>query len=99
MKKVFSIIMAGVAMLGASSCCEIEDGFSDIDNWELPAPTYDPKVYTIKHQGMLHTDEDIAYTRAHLGQQPWSDAYQKLLTSGYCNVGYKASPVKYLARL
>lgn len=99
MKKFFSIIMAGVAMLGASACCEIEDGFTDIDSWERPLPTYDAKVYTIRHQGLLHSDEDIAYTRAHLGQQPWSDAYQKLLTSGYCNVNYKASPVKYLARL
>ncbi len=99
MKKFFSIILAGVAMLGASACCEIEDGFTDIDSWPMPAPTYDPKVYTIKHQGMLHSDEDIAYTRAHLGQEPWSTAYQKLLTSGYCTVGYKASPVKYLARL
>lgn len=86
-------------MLGASSCCEIEDGFTDIDNWELPAPTYDPKVYTINHPAMLHSASDIDYVKAHLGQQPWSDAYQKLLSNGYCNVNHKANPVKYIARL
>ncbi len=32
MKKFFSILMAGVAMIGASACCEIEDGFTDIDS-------------------------------------------------------------------
>ena len=47
MKKIFSILMAGVALFGASACCEIEDGTTDIKDWEIPAPTYDPKVYTI----------------------------------------------------
>ena len=46
MKKIFSILMAGVALFGASACCEIEDGTTDIKDWEIPAPTYDPKVYT-----------------------------------------------------
>ena len=91
--------MAGVAMIGASACCEIEDGFTDIDSWPMPRPTYDPKVYTINHPAMLHSATDIDYTKSHLGQQPWSDAYQKLLSSGYSYNTYKASPVKYLARL
>ena len=99
MKKFFSILMAGVAMIGASACCEIEDGFTDIDSWPMPRPTYDPKVYTINHPAMLHSATDIDYTKSHLGQQPWSDAYQKLLSSGYSYNTYKASPVKYLARL
>ncbi len=43
---------------------------------------------------MLHSAADIAYTKAHLGQQPWADAYQKLLTSGFSGNDYKASPVK-----
>ena len=33
MKKIFSILMAGVAMLGASACCEIEDGTTDINTY------------------------------------------------------------------
>lgn len=100
MNKFISIIFAGAAMFAASSCCEIEDGTTDINEWPAPAKTYDPKVYTINHPAMLHSAEDIAYTKAHLGQAPWSDAYQKLITNtGFCNTSYKASPVKYLARL
>lgn len=92
--------MSATAIIGAcTACSEIEDGVSDLDSWELPAPTYDPKVYEIKHPCMLHSADDIAYVKAHLGQQPWSDAYARLLTSGYCKTDYKASPVLYLARL
>ncbi len=92
--------MSATAIIGAcTACSEIEDGTTDIDSWEIPAPTYDPQVYTIKHPCMLHTADDIAYTKAHLGQSPWSEAYTKLKTSGYSNSDRKASPVKYLARL
>ena len=83
--------MAGAALLAAGACCEIEDGTTDIDSWPMPKKTYDPQVYTIKHPAMLHSADDIAYTKAHLGQAPWSDAYQKLLTSGFCDVTYKAA--------
>ena len=99
MKKIFSILMAGVALFGASACCEIEDGTTDIKDWEIPAPTYDPKVYTINHPAMLHSAADIDYVKAHLGQQPWSDAYQKLLGGSLCSNTHKASPVEYIARL
>ncbi len=99
MKKLLSIIFAGAAVFAASSCCEIEDGTTDIRDWPAPSKTYDPKVYTIRHQGMVVSDEDLAYAKSHLGQAPWSEAWQKLLTSGYSNNSYKASPVKYLARL
>lgn len=95
---------AAAVAFGATACSEIEDGWTDIDEWEIPTENdeftvYDPKVYTFDHPCMLHTRADIDYTKAHLGQQPWADAYQKLLTSGFCNVAYTASPVKYLARL
>ncbi|MCM1066860.1 MAG: alginate lyase family protein [Muribaculaceae bacterium] len=99
MKKFFSIILSAATILGAASCSEIEDGWSDIDSWEIPAPTYAPKVYTFDHPCMLHTAADIEYTKQHLGQQPWADAYRKLLTSGYCNVNHQPHPEKYLARL
>ena len=68
-------------------------------SWPMPSKEYDPQVYTINHPAMLHSAADIAYTKAHLGQQPWADAYQKLLTSGFSGNDYKASPVKILARL
>lgn len=99
MNKFFSIIMAGVALMSAGACCEIEDGTTDIDSWPTPLPTYDPRTYTIKHPALLHSADDIKYVQDHLGQQPWADAYAKLTTSGYCNNVYQASPVKYLARL
>lgn len=104
MKKAFSIIFAAFAALSLGACSEIEDGVSDLDSWEIPSEednfkTYDPKVYTLNHPCMLHTRADIDYVKAHIGQQPWSDAYQKLLTSGYSNDTYTATPVKYLARL
>lgn len=91
MNKFISIIFAGAAMFASSSCCEIEDGTTDINEWPAPAKTYEPKVYTINHPAMMHSAEDIAYTKAHLGQAPWSDAYQKLITNtGFCNTSYKA---------
>ena len=99
MKKIYSIILSAATLLAASSCCEIEDGVTDIDSWPMPSKEYDPQVYSFNHPAMLHSADDIAYTKAHLGQQPWADAYQKLLTSGYSNNDYKASPVKILARL
>ncbi|MDE6160685.1 MAG: alginate lyase family protein [Muribaculaceae bacterium] len=106
MKKAFSIIFAAAALsLGTTACSEIEDGWTDIYDWEIPEPEldykiYEPKTYTFNHPCMLHTRADIDYTKAHIGQQPWSDAYTKLVTNtGFCNVTYQASPVKYLARL
>ena len=106
MKKAFSIILSAAAVaFGATACSEIEDGWTDIDSWEIPEPepdhkVYEPKTYTFNHPCMLHTRADIDYTKAHLGQQPWSDAYNKLITNTqFCNVAYTASPVKYLARL
>lgn len=104
MKKTFTILLAAAAALAAAACSEIKDGVSDLDSWEIPDEkedfnVYDPKVYTLSHPCMLHTADDIAYTKTHLGQEPWSQAYQKLLTSGFSVNTYKASPVKYLARL
>lgn len=99
MNTFFSYVMSAALILGASSCSEIEDGVTDIDSWPAPAKQYDAKVYTFSHPCMLHSAADIAYTKAHLGASPWAEAYQKLTTSGYSNTGYKASPVKYLARL
>ena len=89
MKKIYSIILSAATLLAASSCCEIEDGVTDIDSWPMPSKEYDPQVYSFNHPAMLHSADDIAYTKAHLGQQPWADAYQKLLTSGYSNNDYK----------
>lgn len=99
MKKVFSIILSAATLLAAGACCEIEDGTTDIDSWPTPGKVYPTVTYTLNHPCMLHSAEDIAYAKAHLGQQPWSDSYQKLLNSGYSSNTYKASPVKYLARL
>ena len=93
MKKAFSIILSAAAVaFGATACSEIEDGWTDIDSWEIPEPepdhkVYEPKTYTFNHPCMLHTRADIDYTKAHLGQQPWSDAYNKLITNTqFCNV-------------
>lgn len=92
--------MSATALLAAAtSCSEIENGTTDIDSWPMPTPTYDPQVYTFNHPCMLHSASDIDYVKSHLSAAPWSDAYQKLLSSGYSNSSYTASPVKYLARL
>lgn len=100
MKKIFSLMIAGAAMFSAGACCEIEDGTTDINSWPDPVKTYSPKTYTLSHPCMLHSADDITFTRDHIGQQPWADAYQKLVSNtGYCNSSYVASPVKYLARL
>lgn len=102
MKKSFSKIASAILLLAAgtfSSCCEIKDGTTDIDSWDMPLPKYDAQTYTFNHPCMLHSAADIAYTQAHIGAEPWATAYQKLLSSGYSSTGYKASPVKYLARL
>ncbi|MDE6196239.1 MAG: alginate lyase family protein [Muribaculaceae bacterium] len=99
MKKIFSIALSAITLLAAGACCEIEDGTTDIKEWPMPQKTYSPKVYTINHPAMLHSASDIDYVKAHLGQKPWSEAYQKLLTSGFSNNNYTASPVPILARL
>lgn len=96
---MFSYIMSVALILGASSCSEIEDGVTDIDSWPAPKPTYDPQVYTLNHPCMLHSQSDIDYAKSHMGMQPWSDSYNKLIQSQFCTDTYKASPVKYLARL
>ena len=99
MKKIFALMMASAALL-SSACCEIEDGTTDINEWPPIAKTYDPKVYTISHPCMLHSADDIRYTKEHLSEQPWAGSYQRLVSNtAYCNSSYKASPVKYLARL
>ena len=37
MKKAFSIIFAAAALsLGTTACSEIEDGWTDIYDWEIP---------------------------------------------------------------
>ena len=94
--------MLAAGAMSLAACSEIEDGFTDIDSWPSPGEepaVYEPKTYTFSHPCMLHTRADIDYTKSHLGQSPWSDSYAKLLTSGYSGATYKASPVKYLARL
>ena len=96
------MFLTAAAMVAAAGCSEIKDGTTDIDNWPMPEQeeTYDPQSYDLtKHPCMLHSRADIDYTKQHLGQQPWADAYQKLQTSGYCNPSYKAKPWEYLARL
>lgn len=93
-------MMAGAAFIATSACCEIEDGVTDINEWPEIQKTYEAKTYTLSHPCMLHSTDDISYAKAHLGQSPWSDSYQKLITNtSFCNNGYTASPVKYLARL
>lgn len=100
MKKFFSIMLSAVSILAASACCEIEDGTTDIDSWPTPMKKYDPKTYDLSgHPCMMHSADDIAFTKAHLGTQPWAGGYEKLISSGYCNTNHTASPVKLLARL
>lgn len=98
MNRFFLNIMMLASALGAVSCSEIEDGVSDIDSWDIPE-VYEPQTYKFTHPCLLHSSADINYVKSHLTASPWSDGYQKLLSSGYSNVGYKASPVEYLARL
>ena len=86
MKKIYSLLLAGAALMVSGACNEIEDGTTDIDSWPMPGTgeVYDPVNYDLsKHPCMLHSREDINYVKSHLGQQPWADAYQKLLSSGY----------------
>lgn len=97
-KYIYSLALA-TAGFGFASCSEIEHGTTDIDSWGDTFEKFEPQTYTLNHPCMLHSQEDLDYVKAHLGQKPWSDGYQKLKTSGFCNETYKASPVKYLARL
>ncbi len=100
MKKILTFILSAASILAAQSCCEIEDGWTDIDSWPAPAKKYEPRTdYTFNHPCMLHSASDLDYTKSHLGQEPWAEAYNKLLTSDFCNANYKPSPVEYLARL
>lgn len=102
MNKIFSIILTGAALLSTAACNEIEDGTTDIDSWPMPGTgeVYDPVNYDLsKHPCMLHSREDINYVKSHLGQQPWADAYQKLLSSGYSGNNRTATTWEYLARL
>ncbi|MDE7408038.1 MAG: alginate lyase family protein [Muribaculaceae bacterium] len=98
MNKIFSIFLSAASIL-AASCCEIEDGTTDIDSWPMPMPTYEAKTYTFNHPCMLHSKSDIDYVKGHLSQSPWSDSYAKLLATAFCRTDYTPNPVKYLARL
>lgn len=96
MKKIFSIMVGAVALIGACSCSEIHDGVTDIDSWPMPMPEI---TYTLNHPCMLHSASDIAYTKEHMTEEPWAGGYQNLLNSAYCTTSYTANPVEYLARL
>lgn len=97
MKKSILYLFSTVALFSSAACTEIEDGYEDIDSWE----TVDvkPKVYTLNHPCLMHSQDDINYVKAHLSQSPWSEAYQKLITNSYAQPTYKASPKEYIARL
>ena len=55
--------------------------------------------YEFTHPCVGHTQEDIDYVKAHIGEEPYASALRKLKNSQYCKTSYKASPVEYLARL
>ena len=42
MKKILTFILSAASILAAQSCCEIEDGWTDIDSWPAPAKKYEP---------------------------------------------------------
>ncbi|MDE5635663.1 MAG: alginate lyase family protein, partial [Muribaculaceae bacterium] len=88
---------SSAVMALSTSCTEIEDGYEDIDSWETP--DVKPKVYTLNHPCLMHSQEDIDYVKAHLGQSPWNEAYQKLASNSYAQPTYKATPKEYIARL
>ena len=97
MKKTALFILSSAVMALSTSCTEIEDGYEDIDSWETP--DVKPKVYTLNHPCLMHSQEDIDYVKAHLGQSPWNEAYQKLASNSYAQPTYKATPKEYIARL
>lgn len=97
MKKTAIFILSSVVMALSTSCTEIEDGYEDIDSWETP--DVKPKVYTLNHPCLMHSQDDINYVKAHLSESPWAEAYQKLIANSYAQPTYKASPKEYIARL
>ncbi|MBD5366814.1 MAG: hypothetical protein HDR82_07385 [Bacteroides sp.] len=97
MKKSIIYLFSTVALMTSAACTEIEDGYEDIDSWE--SIDVKPKVYTLNHPCLMHSQSDIDYVKAHLSQSPWSEAYQKLITNSYAQPTYKASPKEYVARL
>lgn len=83
--------------MSSAACTEIEDGYEDIDSWE--SIDVKPKVYTLNHPCLMHSQSDIDYVKAHLSESPWAEAYQKLITNSYAQPTYKPTALPYIARL
>ena len=73
MKKTAIFFLSSVALALSTACTEIEDGYEDIDSWETP--DVKPKVYTLNHPCLMHSQDDINYVKAHLSESPWAEAY------------------------
>lgn len=104
MKKIIlSLFIAPTIMMAATSCNEIvEDGTINWEQWKEDAANKEKPVYTtytLNHPCLLYSQDDINYTKQHIGEEPYASALTKLKNSPYCKLDYTASPVQYLARL
>lgn len=96
MKKTALYILSAITLTASAGCTEIENGYTDLDSWEIENES---QVYELNHPCLMHSRADIDYVRAHLGEAPWNEAYQKLASNSYAQPTYKANPLKYVARL
>jgi hypothetical protein len=50
------------------------------------------------HPGMLHTQQDLAFIKAHAHREPWQTAYQTLCEQPFSSLDYKPEPHTHVIR-
>jgi hypothetical protein len=63
----------------------------------------DPAVAPAKnvafvHPGMLHNEEDFQRMRAHLGETPWKEGWERLTANKHAALTYKPRPAQIIVR-
>lgn len=101
--KFFSYILLGAAIsLGASSCTEIEDGYTDIDSWPTVVKPVDYE-YDITAENMgVYNKSDFARVKAALadGTAPAKvkEEFELLKQSRFAGINYIPNPLEWVVR-
>jgi hypothetical protein len=90
-----------IGLIALTFCCFFSCKDNNAETPENPNTGSTDYVKNIRHPCMLHTEDDFAFVKQKVaaGEQPWTNAFAHLEANQHAQYGWKASPVKKLARL